>query len=294
MSELIRQEEQALTPMGDPRNHIGNAVDTANALMEFIDKGAIKPTIIQGNKHLRVEHWLFLAQACGCHPIQQFCNRIEIDGVAGFHAKTNVVDAGGHIVGSGEAWCMENERNWKGRDHHALASMAQTRSVSKALSSRFRWIVGMAGADWSPTPAEEMLVVFDDEEMESIVVDSAPGVALTVEVPKEQVAPVENPVVSRAVEEMTDHFQQERKPTPLEEFDALAEEPKEENEDRTKALAAFEKLGEVYNAAAQKSVADVLKTIEYYAGQGWSIGGKAWKWYFNAKELYGDQPWFPS
>ena len=49
---------------------------------------------------------------------------------------------------------MEDEENWESKDTFQQASMAQTRSMSKALANKFRWVVVLAG--YATTPVEEM------------------------------------------------------------------------------------------------------------------------------------------
>ena len=61
----------------------------------------------------------------------------------------------GTIIGGATAYCLENERNWKGKDYFQIASMAQTRAGSKALANVLRFVVEVDEAI-SGTPAEEM------------------------------------------------------------------------------------------------------------------------------------------
>ena len=50
---------------------------------------------------------------------------------------------------------MMDEKQWKTKPFHQVASMAQTRAASKALSNVFRWVV-ILGSVAEGTPAEEM------------------------------------------------------------------------------------------------------------------------------------------
>jgi hypothetical protein len=164
MSELI---EQPNAEISDPRENIGNALQMANALMEYIDASNQPPMIIKGKKHLLVEHWLFLGAADGVTPVTVSCEPYEFKGATGFRAEVRL-ERDGHTVGQGIAICMDDEANWKYSPHYSLMSMAQTRAESKALSMKYRWIPKMAGAEWSTTPAEEMMgVVFDDDDIEA-------------------------------------------------------------------------------------------------------------------------------
>ena len=51
--------------------------------------------------------------------------------------------------------CLDNERNWRNKDYFQMASMAQTRAGSKALSNVLRFVVAL-DKTISGTPAEEM------------------------------------------------------------------------------------------------------------------------------------------
>lgn len=326
--ELITTDEYvpAELPRITPVQQLAHATEAADALMEFIEKGAIKPTVISGNKHLRVEHWLFLGQATGLHPVEEFCKRVEIDGVKGFHARTNVLDNAGHIVGSGEAFCMEDERNWKGRDLHAVASMAQTRSVSKALSSRLRWIVGLAGATFSTTPAEEMIVIVDDESPEEYVIKATPrreeGTADEVNVAgspstdtSHPTGPLPNPSldVDYELNEPKKIIQDIQTQAAEKEFSDLAEEPAITDDKQAKQLKHLERITKIFDAAVQNGQTEAVflakikdpksnygpkKSFGDYASNVATMIEKSkggWVW-FDLKriaEIYGNEPWFP-
>jgi hypothetical protein len=60
----------------------------------------------------------------------------------------------GTLIAAATAMVSRGEESWRSRDEHALASMAQTRSIGKAIAGAARWIVALAG--YSTTPAEEM------------------------------------------------------------------------------------------------------------------------------------------
>lgn len=78
---------------------------------------------------------------------------VEIGGRKGFHAKAMLLREQLE-VGRAEAFCMDDEPNWRNKPLFQLASMAQTRAAAKAYSNLFRPIVRMAGIEG--TPAEEM------------------------------------------------------------------------------------------------------------------------------------------
>ena len=79
---------------------------------------------------------------------------VEIHGTKGFKAHADLINKDGIVVGGAEAYCMQDEPNWRSKPLFQLASMAQTRAASKSISNRYRWVVAMAG--YGTTPAEEI------------------------------------------------------------------------------------------------------------------------------------------
>ncbi len=146
----------------DPVEVVSRATATANALMEAVkahDKG--KPankrliSVISGREFPKVECWTLLGTMLGVFPVLDGePERVEIDGVTGWKAIVVAKTRDGSEVGRAMALCMRSESNWRGRDEYALASMAQTRATSKALSVPLRFVMTLAGLEG--TPAEEM------------------------------------------------------------------------------------------------------------------------------------------
>jgi hypothetical protein len=71
----------------------------------------------------------------------------------GFAASYHAVKDG-RVIGWGEGRCTRHERNWIGKEDHALASQAETRGQSRTLAAPLRFIVKLAG--YATTPAEDM------------------------------------------------------------------------------------------------------------------------------------------
>ncbi len=146
----------------DPVEVVSRATATANALMEAVkahDKGKspAKRLIsnISGREFPKVECWTLLGTMLGVFPVLDGePERVEIDGVTGWKAIVVAKTRDGSEVGRAMALCMRSESNWRGRDEYALASMAQTRATSKALSVPLRFVMTLAGLEG--TPAEEM------------------------------------------------------------------------------------------------------------------------------------------
>lgn len=112
--------------------------------------------VINGKRHIEYEDWQALGNAYGVDVATGDIEPIEYFGVKGFKAKAKVIRIeDGIVIGGAEALCMENEHNWKNKDYFQMASMAQTRAGSKALSNILRFVVAL-DKSLSGTPAEEM------------------------------------------------------------------------------------------------------------------------------------------
>lgn len=119
------------------------------------------PVIITNKKtgekkrHLEYEDWIALGNAYGitvktrAEPKEVF----ESKGFKGYATVIRVFD--GVEIGGAEAYCLDNESKWQNRDYFQMASMAQTRAGSKALSNALRGVVAL-DKSLSGTPGEEM------------------------------------------------------------------------------------------------------------------------------------------
>jgi hypothetical protein len=72
----------------------------------------------------------------------------------GWEARAQAFTIDGQIVGAGEAVCLKDEANWRGKPSTALKGMAQTRAMSRALRAPLGFIMTLAG--YRATAAEEM------------------------------------------------------------------------------------------------------------------------------------------
>jgi hypothetical protein len=142
----------------DPVAVIDRATDVANALMGAVrrhDEG--KPankrlvSVISGREFPKVECWVMLGTMLGVFPVLEGePERIEIDGVSGWKATVAAMTRDGAVVGRASALCMRSESSWRNRDEYAIASMAQTRATSKALSQPLRFVMILAGFEGTP------------------------------------------------------------------------------------------------------------------------------------------------
>lgn len=142
-------------------------------LHEILDN-ADDPLIIKGKRHLGNEEWVAIGTAYGVSVRTGDAEPVEIFEAKGFKAKAEIIDRNtGLVVGGAEAYCLDNEENWLNKDYYQMASMAQTRASSKALSNQLKGVVALYKS-LSSTPAEEMHGVNDDKPEQSAPKKSAP------------------------------------------------------------------------------------------------------------------------
>lgn len=139
--------------------------DASSAVMylkELLDQKK-KKVIINGKRHIEFDDWIALGNVYGIDVKTHDAEPVEVFGVQGAKAKADVIRIeDGAVIGGAEAYCLSNERNWRGKPFFQMASMAQTRAGSKALSNALRWVVAVEGI--SGTPAEEIIDVDDENE----------------------------------------------------------------------------------------------------------------------------------
>lgn len=114
------------------------------------------PVMIRGKRHFEYEDWIALGNAFGLDVATGDAEPVEIFEAKGFKAKAKLIRVSdGVVIGGAEAYCLDNEENWLNKDYYQMASMAQTRAGSKALSNALRGVVSLVKS-LSGTPAEEM------------------------------------------------------------------------------------------------------------------------------------------
>lgn len=150
MNEVMEVEVvPSLSPTPDPQGLIKVAASAAKSLMSVA-----RPVDIAGKKYLTVEDWQTIGTIYGVAAGTGSSKFIEEGGVQGYEAHAVVRrTSDGMVVSEAIGRCMR-EGLWKDREQFALASMAQTRAVSKALRNLLAWVVRLEG--FETTPAEEI------------------------------------------------------------------------------------------------------------------------------------------
>lgn len=138
-----------------PDEIILDANEAAKTLEKLLLSNKMPPLEFKGHRYLEYPHWQTIAKFYHCTASTGDAVYVEIDGKKGFKAKGQVLDEKtGLVVGAAEAYCLNDEPQWKFKPFFQMASMAQTRAASKSLSNKFKYVAILAG--FQPTPAEEM------------------------------------------------------------------------------------------------------------------------------------------
>lgn len=211
--------------------------------------------VINGKRHIEYEDWQALGNAYGVDVATGDVEPVEYFGVKGFKAKAKVIRIeDGIVIGGAEALCMENERNWKNKDYFQMASMAQTRAGSKALSNILRFVVAL-DKSLSGTPAEEMEGVSGSnkssgkktKKRKKVVKEtSEPAIETTAEVVEAEVVKNEEPE-----EETKEEPKQKKKPI---------KQLKEENETIATAIETLQ--NQKTKVTRETIVTEILKMYE--------------------------------
>lgn len=154
MSQELMTVDAGVPTLRKPQDIVTEARERANVLMQIVNEQHLSKRI--GNKdHIQVEAWLTVGRFFNCSAGADEAEPVEVEGVRGAKAHAKVTDErSGLVVSEAIAYCMRDEASWKDKPWFQLASMAQTRAMSKALANKFRWVAVLSG--FSGTPAEEM------------------------------------------------------------------------------------------------------------------------------------------
>lgn len=155
--EVVESPQGAVTLFGsdDPVTIVQKATAIADALKDVIVRKKLVANI-SGKSHVLVDGWTLCGTMLGVFPVVVRTTELHDDdgNSVGFEAYCEARTRSGSVVGAATARCTRGENSWKNRADYALLSMAQTRSVSKAMRIPLGFIISMAG--YEATPAEEM------------------------------------------------------------------------------------------------------------------------------------------
>jgi hypothetical protein len=161
MSDVSKQsanDRQQLAVLDQPVeiNSPRRLIGFAETLKRFIAERKLYTTI-GGKAYVHVEAWQFAGAAMGIVPVVTSSERVMTDDPNEIKYRASVelhrID-NDQIVGAGYAYSSNTESRKRNFEEYAVASMAQTRAVSKAFRNVFGWLMKVSG--YEATPYEEM------------------------------------------------------------------------------------------------------------------------------------------
>ena len=113
-------------------------------------------TNIKGKNYVNVEGWQLAGAFTGIYPRIKSVEQVMTDtDEIKYRAEVSLFNIkDGKTIGYGVAFCSNSEYSKRSFDEYAVASMAQTRAVSKAYRLTLGWLMKLAG--YEATPADEM------------------------------------------------------------------------------------------------------------------------------------------
>ena len=171
LAEIVQPVAAAMAPTAEEFDQsLKEASLKAKSLTQIIKDNNLAINI-RGSQHIMVEAWITLARGYGCTAqiVEGSVKRIP-GGPHAFEARAEVLQwtaNGTVVIGAAEAECgTEGDGKWAtgARPAFACRSMAQTRAVSKAIASVFRWVVVLAGYHGTPSDEMEHLMSLDEDE----------------------------------------------------------------------------------------------------------------------------------
>jgi hypothetical protein len=151
----VAQEVKVIEAQIVPAERVNWGNNAAKELMKVVKEVGLSRKFSGERPHLYAEAWQILGRFSGYHGIVEAPVEIYDEGkLTGFKAQAHVYDREGREISRATSFCMRDESNWQSKPMFQLASMAQTRALSKAYRLDLGWVAVLAG--YSPTPAEEM------------------------------------------------------------------------------------------------------------------------------------------
>lgn len=159
--------------MNDKVINVSASLDEPNKLVDFAQ--TLKQVIvdqklftnIQGKNYVHVEAWQFCGGVLKVFPVVTDLTDLSDDKTIKYRAQVELRRVTGEVIGGGIAICSNKEKGKQFFDEYAVASMAQTRAVSKAYRNAFGWLMKLAG--YEATPVEEIDNSTDASKKNAIV-----------------------------------------------------------------------------------------------------------------------------
>lgn len=148
---IIEENPMATTPK--PEGIINKAQIIANIVSKLIEEKKLYHQI-QGRKYVKCEGWTTMGALFNLYPTITDLQKEKNDKEIIYTATCEIKRPDGHTVTRAISSCNNMERGKRGLAEFQIASMAQTRAVSKAFRLCLSWVMALAG--YEATPAEEM------------------------------------------------------------------------------------------------------------------------------------------
>lgn len=151
-NEIVSVETQDFA-LKLPAEVVRHGQMAAQTLMTVINRKP-KKVFIEGKRYLEFDDWQLIGEFYGWS-VQTKVEETEVNGVKGAKATSILYDKNGTPRGGADGYCLRDEEGRKAQPWFKLASMAQTRSGSKALSNRFKWVAVLAGTSGQTSEESE-------------------------------------------------------------------------------------------------------------------------------------------
>lgn len=149
----LQEQKLAIIEEVTPDTIVLDAKAKANTLYHVVEAQHLY-VLIKGKKYLTVEAWELLGKFCNLTATIERVQPVSLMDSVGFEARSVIMDSEGRVISTAQSMCMDDEPTWQGKPMFQLASMAQTRAMSKAYRMCLSFIVSLAG--YATSPAEEM------------------------------------------------------------------------------------------------------------------------------------------
>lgn len=132
-------------------------------------------TDIQGKKFVWVEGWCVAGNRLGLTALPKTPVKLQgKENETAYGCECDIVRLdSGFVIGHGYSICSNIEANKVKWQEYAIASMAQTRAVSRAYRNTIGFVMKLMGNEFMATPAEEM----DFSKQDDIDADAPPALA---------------------------------------------------------------------------------------------------------------------